>query len=103
MFDVGFTEILLLSLVGLLVLGPERLPRVARTLGGLARRARSSWLSLKRSIEAEMRAEELREPLQRFKTEAKGAVDGLKQGIDAVRDLDQERKTPADKTGKDDA
>ena len=35
MFDVGFTELLLLSLVGLLVLGPERLPRVARTLGGL--------------------------------------------------------------------
>ena len=63
MFDVGFTELLLLSVVGLLVLGPERLPRVARTLGGLARRARSSWLSLKRSIEAEMRAEELRELL----------------------------------------
>ena len=69
MFDIGFTELLLLSLVGLLVLGPERLPRVARTLGGLARRARSSWLSLRRSIEAEMRAEELREPLQRFRDE----------------------------------
>ena len=52
MFDVGFTEILLLSLVGLLVLGPERLPRVARTLGGMARKARGSWLNLKRSIEA---------------------------------------------------
>ena len=63
MFDVGFTEILLLSLVGLLVLGPERLPRVARTLGGMARKARGSWLSLKRSIEAEMRAEDLKEPL----------------------------------------
>ena len=103
MFDVGFTELLLLSVVGLLVLGPERLPRVARTLGGLARRARSSWLSLKRSIEAEMRAEELREPLERFKTEARGAVDGLKEGIDAVRDLDQKIKTPAEKPGKDDA
>jgi sec-independent protein translocase protein TatB len=103
MFDVGFTELLLLSLVGLLVLGPERLPRVARTLGGLARRARSSWLSLKRSIEAEMRAEELREPLERFKNEAKGAVDGLKQGIDAVRDFEQERTSPAKKPGQDDA
>lgn len=103
MFDVGFTELLLLSLVGLLVLGPERLPRVARTLGGLARRARSSWLSLKRSIEAEMRAEELREPLERFKTEAKGAVDGLKQGIDAVRDHQEKPRESADKPGKDDA
>ncbi|MEJ2384721.1 MAG: Sec-independent protein translocase protein TatB [Xanthomonadales bacterium] len=103
MFDVGFTELLLLSLVGLLVLGPERLPRVARTLGGLARRARSSWLSLKRSIEAEMRAEELREPLRRFQDEAKGAVDGLKQGIDAVQDFEKERKEPVEKPAKDDA
>ena len=50
MFDVGFAELLLLSVVGLLVLGPERLPRVARTLGGFARKARSSWLNLKRTI-----------------------------------------------------
>jgi len=97
MFDVGFTELLLLSVVGLLVLGPERLPRVARTLGGLARRARGSWLSLKRSIEAEMRAEELREPLQRFQNEARGAVDGLKKGFDAVRDFQAERAEPAPK------
>ena len=50
-----------------------------------------------------MRAEELREPLERFKTEAKGAVDGLREGIDAVRDLDRERKEPVEKPGKDDA
>lgn len=81
MFDVGFAELLLLSLVGLLVLGPERLPRVARTLGGMARKARSSWLSLKRSIEAEMRAEELKEPLRRFETELKSTVDQVKSGM----------------------
>ena len=88
MFDVGFTEILLLSLVGLLVLGPERLPKVARTLGGLARKARSSWLSLKRQIEAEMRAEELKEPLKNFQQEVKGTVDDLKSGVDSIRDFD---------------
>jgi sec-independent protein translocase protein TatB len=84
MFDVGFAEILLLSLVGLLVLGPERLPRVARTLGGLARKARTSWLSLKRSIEAEMRAEELKKPLESFKKEFKSTVDEVKSGLDQV-------------------
>ena len=78
MFDVGFAEILLLSLVGLLVLGPERLPRVARTLGGLARKARSSWLNLKRSIEAEMRAEELKEPLKQFQDEIKSGVNSIR-------------------------
>jgi sec-independent protein translocase protein TatB len=83
MFDVGFAEILLLSLVGLLVLGPERLPKVARTLGGMARKARSSWLNLKRSIEAEMRAEELREPLKRFEQDVKSTVDNIKSGVTA--------------------
>jgi sec-independent protein translocase protein TatB len=81
MFDVGFAEILLLSLVGLLVLGPERLPRVARTLGGMARKARGSWLSLKRSIEAEMRAEELKKPLENFKREFNSTVDDVKSGF----------------------
>jgi sec-independent protein translocase protein TatB len=81
MFDVGFAELLLLSLVGLLVLGPERLPKVARTLGGMARKARGSWLSLKRSIEAEMRAEELKEPLRHFEKELKSTVDEVKSGV----------------------
>ncbi len=87
MFDVGFAEILLLSLVGLLVLGPERLPRVARTLGGMARKARSSWMSLKRSIEDEMRAEELKEPLKHFQDEIKSTVDDLKTGVDSIKNL----------------
>ena len=88
MFDVGFAEILLLSLVGLLVLGPERLPRVARTLGGLARKARSSWLNLKRSIEAEMRAEDLKEPLKHFENEFKSTVDEVKSGVNSIRNFD---------------
>jgi sec-independent protein translocase protein TatB len=83
MFDVGFAELLLLAVVGLLVLGPERLPRVARTLGGMARKARSSWLNLKRSIEAEMRAEELKEPLRRFQSEVKTGVEQFKSGLES--------------------
>jgi sec-independent protein translocase protein TatB len=86
MFDVGFAEILLLSLVGLLVLGPERLPRVARTLGGMARKARSSWLNLKRSIEAEMRAEELKEPLRRFQQDVKSGVDDFRSNLESGLD-----------------
>jgi sec-independent protein translocase protein TatB len=97
MFDVGFAEILLLSLVGLLVLGPERLPRVARTLGGMARKARSSWMSLKRSIEAEMRAEELKEPLRRFEKEIKSTVDDVKSGITTIRNFDPANPESAEK------
>jgi len=97
MFDVGFTEILLLSLVGLLVLGPERLPKVAKTLGGLARKARSSWLNLKRSIEAEMRAEELKEPLKHFQNEIKDTVDEVKSGVSSLKDFNPSKPEPAEK------
>lgn len=83
MFEVGFSEVVLLLIVGLLVLGPERLPRVARTLGGLSRKARSSWLNLKRSIEAEIHAEELKQPLKQFQDEIKSTVNQVKSGIDA--------------------
>ena len=54
MFDVGFAEIFLLALIGLLVLGPERLPGVARTVGGFVRKARASWISLRNTIESEL-------------------------------------------------
>ena len=97
MFDVGFAEILLLSLVGLLVLGPERLPRVARTLGGMARKARGSWLNLKRSIEAEMKAEDLKEPLKHFEKEIKSTVDKVKSGVDSVKDFDPTKPESAEK------
>ena len=97
MFDVGFAEILLLSLVGLMGLGPERLPRVARTLGGLARKARSSWLNLKRSIDAEMRAEELKEPLKHFENEIKSTVDQVKSGVDSVKNFDPLKPESANK------
>ena len=86
MFDVGFAELLLLSVVGLLVLGPERLPRVARTLGGFARKARSSWISLRHTIEAEMRAEDLKEPLKNFKNEIKSTIDDVKSGVDTLKE-----------------
>lgn len=85
MFDVGFAEILLLSIIALLVLGPERLPRVARTLGGFVRKARSSWISLRHTIEAEIRAEEFKEPLKNFENEIKSTVDSVKSGVDKLK------------------
>jgi sec-independent protein translocase protein TatB len=102
MFDVGFAEILLLSHVGLMVLGPERLPRVARTLGGLARKARSSWLNLKRSIDAEMRAEELKEPLKHFENEIKSTVDEIKSGVDNIKNFDPLNPDSTSKPGEPD-
>jgi sec-independent protein translocase protein TatB len=63
MFDIGFSEIALIAVVALLVLGPERLPRVARTVGVLVRRARSSWQNVRSEIERELAAEDLKKTL----------------------------------------
>jgi len=67
MFDVGFAELFLLALVGLLVLGPERLPKVAHTLGGLLRQARQSWAMMRRTIESELESAQLAEPVKEMR------------------------------------
>jgi sec-independent protein translocase protein TatB len=69
MFDVGFAELFLLALIGLLVLGPERLPGVARTVGGFVRKARMSWVSLRNTIESELAEADLASPIKQTKEE----------------------------------
>src|SRR6478752_10815555 len=64
MFDIGMGEIGLIAVVGLLVLGPERLPRVARTAGALLRKARNSWQSVRTDIERELAAEDLKRTMR---------------------------------------
>ncbi|TAK44185.1 MAG: Sec-independent protein translocase subunit TatB [Betaproteobacteria bacterium] len=60
MFDIGFTELLLIGVVALIVIGPERLPRVARTLGHLAGRMQRYVADVKADISREMELDELR-------------------------------------------
>ena len=69
MFDVGFAELFLLALIGLLVLGPERLPGVARTVGGFVRKARASWISLRNTIESELAEADISAPIKRASEE----------------------------------
>jgi sec-independent protein translocase protein TatB len=59
-FDVGFSELLLVGLIALLVFGPERLPSLARTAGMWLGRARRFLSSVKADIEQELKAEELK-------------------------------------------
>jgi sec-independent protein translocase protein TatB len=64
MFDVSFVELMLIGIVGLLVLGPEKLPVAARTVGGFVRRARASWMSVRTEFERELAAEELKRTMR---------------------------------------
>lgn len=63
MFDIGFTELLLVGLVALIVLGPERLPGAARTAGLWIGRIKRSFLSIKTEVEREIGADEIRRQL----------------------------------------
>ena len=71
MFDVGFAELFLLAPIGLLVLGPERLPAVARTIGGFVRKARASWVSLRSTIESELDNADISAPIKQAQEEFK--------------------------------
>ncbi len=60
MFDIGFSELFLIAIVALVVLGPERLPKAARFAGLWVRRARAQWYSVKSELESELASEELK-------------------------------------------
>ncbi len=65
MFDVGFWELLLIGVVALLVVGPERLPGLARTTGVWVGKARRLVNSVKADLDREMRTEELKKILDK--------------------------------------
>jgi sec-independent protein translocase protein TatB len=91
MFEVGFSEIALIALVALIVLGPERLPGVARTVGALVRRARSSWQNVKGEIERELAAEDVKRSID----EARRAVTDVHGEVrTAASDIEKAAKPP---------
>lgn len=85
MFDLGFSELVLVALVALVVLGPERLPKAARFAGLWVRRARAQWYSVRSELERELAAEELRRNLDAVRT---ASTDFERQARDAVTGLD---------------
>jgi sec-independent protein translocase protein TatB len=71
MFDIGFSEIAVIAVVALIVIGPERLPKTARTLGHLFGRLQRYVADVKADINREMELEELRKLQQQVETAAK--------------------------------
>ena len=81
MFDIGFPELVLVAVVGLLVIGPERLPEALRALGLWLGRLRRSFTSVKAEIEKEIGMDDVRRQLhneqilnemKRIESEVKG-------------------------------
>ena len=102
MFDVGFTELFLLAMIGLLVLGPERLPGVARTIGGFVRKARASWTSLRNTIESEIAEADISEPLKQASEQFKQIGKNLSDVPDFMAEKQKPKEsepTPQAETG----
>lgn len=94
MFDIGFWELVLIAVVGLLVLGPERLPGAIRTGSLWLNRLRRSFADIKRDIEREIGADELKrdlhnqrimDSLREAREHLAGEVDETRRELDALR------------------
>lgn len=82
MLDVSFWELLIVGAIALVVVGPERLPRLMRTLGLWAGRARASFQSIRDEVEREVNAEGLRETKRAINREAKDTEQQINAAVD---------------------
>ncbi|WP_213662033.1 Sec-independent protein translocase protein TatB [Stutzerimonas stutzeri] len=87
MFDIGFTELLLVGLVALVVLGPERLPGAVRTAGLWVGRLKRSFNNIKAEVEREIGADEIRRQLHNERI------------LDLEREMKQSIMPPASTSG----
>jgi sec-independent protein translocase protein TatB len=95
MFDMGFLELLIIGVVGLLVLGPERLPKAARTLGLWLGRIKRSVSSMQREVSAQLEAEELRQKLNEQQKKLDDTVNRVKRDVEGIAE-----QTPREASGK---
>ncbi|GAA4648454.1 Sec-independent protein translocase protein TatB [Kistimonas scapharcae] len=92
MFDIGFLELLVIAVIALIVLGPERLPVAIKVVAVWIGRLRRSFQSIRQEIEKEINADEIRREihnesvmaeLKKTRDSLQNEVDGLNQQIDA--------------------
>jgi len=85
MFDIGFSELLVIAVVALLVIGPERLPKVARTAGHMFGRLQRYVNDVKADIQREMELDELRKLRSQFEDAARSVQDSVHEVDKEVR------------------
>ncbi|KAA1179650.1 Sec-independent protein translocase protein TatB [Photorhabdus heterorhabditis] len=94
MFDIGFGELLLVMVIGLVVLGPERLPVAVKTVAGWIRALRSLAANVQNELAQELKLQELQESLKKVEEEAglqnlspelKASMDELKEAAESLK------------------
>ena len=102
MFDIGFSEIVVIAVVALIVLGPERLPKAARTMGHLFGRLQRYVNDVKSDINREMELEELKKIQQEVKSAAREMEQSFTSAASSVesgmRDVESQLNAGASET-----
>jgi len=86
MFDVGFSELVIIALVALVVIGPERLPKVARTVGVLLGRLQRYVSDVKSDINREIQLDELKKMQEQLEGQAREMQDSLSTQMRTVEE-----------------
>src|SRR5688500_9796717 len=84
MFDIGFSELMVIAVVALIVIGPERLPKVARTLGHLFGRMQRYVNDVKADISREMELDELKKLQTTIQDAARGFEDSVTREVNTA-------------------
>ena len=85
MFDIGFSELMVIGVVALLVIGPEKLPKVARTLGHLLGRAQRYVNDVKSDINREIQLDELKKLQSQVTESARSLEDSVRKEYESAR------------------
>ena len=85
MFDIGFSELMVIGVVALLVIGPEKLPKVARTLGHLLGRAQRYVNDVKSDINREIQLDELKKLQAEVTESARSLEDSVRKEYETAR------------------
>ena len=85
MFDIGFSELMVIGVVALLVIGPEKLPKVARTLGHLLGRAQRYVNDVKSDINREIQLDELKKLQSQVSESARSLEDKVRKEYESAR------------------
>lgn len=84
MFDIAFSELIVIAIVALIVIGPEKLPKVARTLGALTGRMQRYMAQIKEEVNREARFEELQKLQQEIQQSSESAQAALQNGVSSL-------------------
>ena len=96
MFDVSFSELLVIAVVALLVIGPEKLPKVARTVGAFIGRMQRYMAQVKEEVTREMRFEELQKLQQEIKQSVESTQTSIGERVAEIKNslTETEQKAP---------